>query len=123
VVHAGRFEIGVLPLTAWANFESGWAGLDWALRAGRPDGNDSWGLGVRMRRCEGKKDSIPCLGPVQISYLLRLVSTAAIIDAIDVLAGKSGVYSTVPIEEVHPDCSTSFSLRIHQSGVWRVEAM
>ncbi|KAL3492963.1 hypothetical protein BJX62DRAFT_93451 [Aspergillus germanicus] len=57
-----------------------------------------------MRNCEGKKDSVPCLGPVQISCLLRLVSTAAILDAIDVLAGKSGVYNEVPIEEVHPNC-------------------
>jgi hypothetical protein len=42
VVHAGRVETGVLPLTAWANFESGWAGLDWTLWAGLADGNDSW---------------------------------------------------------------------------------
>jgi hypothetical protein len=65
-----------------------------------------------MRSYEGKKDSIPCLVPVQISCLLRLVSTAAIIDAVDGLAGRSGVYSTVPIEEVHPDCFTGFSLQI-----------
>jgi hypothetical protein len=41
VVHAGRVEIGVLPLAAWANFESGWTGLDWP---GLADGSDSWGL-------------------------------------------------------------------------------